>query len=60
MFLTGQEEIESVEKQIHENLQRLPEDKRNMKTVTIFSSLPSEQQMRVFAPAPVGFRKVAS
>ncbi|KAB1999739.1 hypothetical protein ES319_D12G181700v1 [Gossypium barbadense] len=58
VFLTGQEEIESVEKQIHENLQRLPEDKRNMKTVTIFSSLPSEQQMRVFAPAPAGFRKV--
>ncbi|GMJ09575.1 ROOT INITIATION DEFECTIVE 1 [Hibiscus trionum] len=58
VFLTGQEEIESVEKQIHENLQRLPEEKRNMKTVTIFSSLPSEQQMRVFAPAPAGFRKV--
>ncbi|KAE8661449.1 RNA helicase family protein isoform 2 [Hibiscus syriacus] len=55
VFLTGQEEIESVEKQIHENLQRLPEEKRNMKTVTIFSSLPSEQQMRVFAPAPAGF-----
>jgi ATP-dependent RNA helicase DHX8/PRP22 len=27
--------------------------------VPIFSSLPSEQQMRVFMPAPAGHRKVA-
>ncbi|XWS64175.1 hypothetical protein CRYUN_Cryun06bG0163900 [Craigia yunnanensis] len=58
VFLTGQEEIESVEKQIQENLKQLPEDSRKISTVSIFSSLPSEQQMRVFAPAPAGFRKV--
>ncbi|XVE74352.1 hypothetical protein DITRI_Ditri12bG0010500 [Diplodiscus trichospermus] len=58
VFLTGQEEIESVEKQIQENLKQLPEDSRKILTVSIFSSLPSEQQMRVFAPAPAGFRKV--
>ncbi|XVE91626.1 hypothetical protein REPUB_Repub01dG0026400 [Reevesia pubescens] len=58
VFLTGQEEIESVEKQIQEYLKQLPEDNRKIWTVSIFSSLPSEQQMRVFAPAPAGFRKV--
>ncbi|PKI52734.1 hypothetical protein CRG98_026885 [Punica granatum] len=58
VFLTGQEEIESVERTVHEQLRQLPEGKRNIVTYPIFSSLPSEQQMRVFAPTPAGFRKV--
>ncbi|KAL5553616.1 hypothetical protein UlMin_041017 [Ulmus minor] len=58
VFLTGQEEIESVERLIKEKLQQLPEDSKKLFPVPIFSSLPSEQQMRVFAPAPAGFRKV--
>ena len=59
VFLTGQEEIESVERLVQEKLQQLPETKRKLTTVPIFSSLPSEQQMRVFMPAPPGHRKVA-
>lgn len=58
VFLTGQEEIESVERLLQERLQQLPEASRKLITVPIFSSLPSEQQMRVFAPAADGFRKV--
>ncbi|XP_030547156.1 pre-mRNA-splicing factor ATP-dependent RNA helicase DEAH10 isoform X2 [Rhodamnia argentea] len=58
VFLTGQEEIESVERLIQERLRQLPESNRNMWTVSIFSSQPSEKQMRVFAPTPPGFRKV--
>ncbi|KAK1553221.1 hypothetical protein Q3G72_035119 [Acer saccharum] len=58
VFLTGQEEIESVERLVQERLQQLPEPIRKLKAVPIFSSLPSEQQMRVFAPAAAGFRKV--
>ncbi|KAK4841951.1 hypothetical protein QYF36_013139 [Acer negundo] len=58
VFLTGQEEIESVERLVQERLQQLPEPIRKLITVPIFSSLPSEQQMRVFAPAAAGFRKV--
>ncbi|KAL5828622.1 hypothetical protein ACOSQ3_018090 [Xanthoceras sorbifolium] len=58
VFLTGQEEIESVERLVQERLQQLPEPSRKLITIPIFSSLPSEQQMRVFAPAAVGFRKV--
>ncbi|PON79698.1 RNA helicase, ATP-dependent DEAH box [Parasponia andersonii] len=58
VFLTGQEEIESVERLIKERVQQLPENSRKLVTVPIFSSLPSEQQMRVFAPTPAGYRKV--
>lgn len=57
-FLTGQEEIESVERLIHERVNQLPEGGQKLVTVPIYSSLPSEQQMNVFKPAPSGFRKV--
>ncbi|KAJ6910237.1 pre-mRNA-splicing factor ATP-dependent RNA helicase DEAH10 [Populus alba x Populus x berolinensis] len=58
VFLTGQEEIEGVERLVQEQLQKLPEESRKLLTAPIFSSLPSEQQMRVFMPAPAGHRKV--
>lgn len=58
VFLTGQEEIESVERLIKERLQQLPEGRQKLLTAPIFSALPSEKQMRVFAPAPTSFRKV--
>ncbi|GMP92377.1 hypothetical protein CsSME_00042626 [Camellia sinensis var. sinensis] len=58
VFLTGQEEIESVERLVQEKLRQLPEDNQKVKVLSIFSSLPSEKQMQVFMPAPTGFRKV--
>ncbi|XP_027913918.1 pre-mRNA-splicing factor ATP-dependent RNA helicase DEAH10 [Vigna unguiculata] len=58
VFLTGQEEIESVERLINEKLPQLPQENKKLLIVPIFAALPSEQQMRVFAPAPSGFRKV--
>ncbi|CAK9142426.1 unnamed protein product [Ilex paraguariensis] len=58
VFLTGQEEIESVERLVQERLLQLPEVNQKLLTFPIFSSLPSEKQMKVFMPAPVGFRKV--
>lgn len=58
VFLTGQEEIESVERLINEKLPQLPQESQKLVVVPIFAALPSEQQMRVFAPAPSGFRKV--
>ncbi|KAG8371749.1 hypothetical protein BUALT_Bualt13G0120400 [Buddleja alternifolia] len=58
VFLTGQEEIESIERLVQERLPKLPESKRKLSVVSIFASLPSEKQMKVFMPAPVGFRKV--
>ncbi|CAH8390153.1 unnamed protein product [Eruca vesicaria subsp. sativa] len=58
VFLTGQEEIESVERLVKEKLKDLPEDERKLLPLVIYSALPSEKQTRVFAPAPTGFRKV--
>ncbi|KAL8533626.1 hypothetical protein ACS0TY_009866 [Phlomoides rotata] len=58
VFLTGQEEIESIERLIQERLPKLPESKRKLLVVPIFASLPSEKQMKVFMPPPTGFRKV--
>ncbi|XP_027360801.1 pre-mRNA-splicing factor ATP-dependent RNA helicase DEAH10 isoform X2 [Abrus precatorius] len=58
VFLTGQEEIESVERLINERLTQLPQGNQMLLVVPIFAALPSEQQMRAFAPAPSGFRKV--
>ncbi|XP_020268965.1 pre-mRNA-splicing factor ATP-dependent RNA helicase DEAH10 [Asparagus officinalis] len=57
-FLTGQEEIESVERLVHERARQLPEGSQKILTAPIYSSLPSEQQMNVFKPAPSGSRKV--
>ncbi|XP_010260281.1 PREDICTED: pre-mRNA-splicing factor ATP-dependent RNA helicase DEAH10 [Nelumbo nucifera] len=58
VFLTGQEEIESVERLVQERVQQLPEGSRNLLVIPMFSSLPSEQQMRAFRPAPSCSRKV--
>ncbi|CAM8947648.1 unnamed protein product [Rhodiola kirilowii] len=58
VFLTGQEEIESVERFIREKLQQLPEDNRKLLPIPIYASLPYEKQMQVFKPAPNGIRKV--
>lgn len=58
VFLTGQEEIESIERLIHERLPKLPESKCKLLVIPIFASLPSEKQMKVFMPPPNGYRKV--
>lgn len=58
VFLTGQEEIEAVEGLLKEKLQHLSMDKQNLLSIPVFASLPSEQQMKAFMPAPAGFRKV--
>ncbi|KAF5790761.1 putative RNA helicase [Helianthus annuus] len=58
VFLSGQEEIESIEGLVRENLKKLPEANQKLLIYPLFSSLPSEKQMKVFTPAPVGFRKV--
>lgn len=58
VFLTGQEEIDAVERLIKERLSKLPQENQKLQVVPIYAALPSEQQMRAFAPAPSGFRKV--
>ncbi|GMH20498.1 hypothetical protein Nepgr_022339 [Nepenthes gracilis] len=58
VFLTGQEEIEAVEGLIQERIRQLPAGNQKLVAVPIYSSLPSDQQMKVFMPVPDGFRKV--
>ncbi|KMZ59607.1 putative ATP-dependent RNA helicase [Zostera marina] len=58
VFLTGQEEIESVERLVKERVCQLAEDKQKVLIVPMYSSLPSEQQMAAFKKAPPGFRKI--
>ncbi|KAG6556147.1 hypothetical protein Mapa_002088 [Marchantia paleacea] len=58
VFLTGQEEIENMERLLTERIAFLPEGSRKILVAPIYAALPSEQQMRVFEPAPSGVRKV--
>lgn len=58
VFLTGQEEIESMERLLRERAAYLPEGMQNLSVVSIYAALPSEQQMQAFKPASVGYRKV--
>lgn len=58
VFLTGQEEIESVERLVKERVCQLAENKQKVLIVPMYSSLPSEQQMAAFKKAPPGFRKI--
>eukprot|EP01018_Ginkgo_biloba_P026806 Gb_11931 [translate_table: standard] len=58
VFLTGQEEIESMERLLRERAAHLPEGTPKISVVPIYAALPCEQQMQVFQPAPAGFRKV--
>uniref|UniRef100_A0A7I4EI91 RNA helicase n=1 Tax=Physcomitrium patens TaxID=3218 RepID=A0A7I4EI91_PHYPA len=58
LFLTGQEEIESMERLLKERASHLSPKVPKLLVVPIYAALPSEQQMRVFQPAPDGTRKV--
>ena len=58
LFLTGQEEIESMERLLKERASHLSQNVQKLLVVPIYAALPSEQQMRVFQAAPVGTRKV--
>ncbi|MFS7903147.1 putative RNA helicase [Helianthus anomalus] len=51
-------EYESIEGLVRENLKKLPEANQKLLIYPLFSSLPSEKQMKVFTSAPVGFRNV--
>ena len=57
VFLTGQEEIENMEKLLIEQTKDLKSDLKLM-VCPIFSSLPSAQQALIFEKTPAGCRKV--
>eukprot|EP00850_Spirogloea_muscicola_P014566 SM000105S13911 [mRNA] locus=s105:306688:310827:- [translate_table: standard] len=63
VFLTGQEEIEAMERLLRDRAAALPPPAAGgpsaaLAPVPIYAALPSEQQLRAFHPAPPGVRKV--
>lgn len=58
VFLTGQEEIESVQKVLEEYGPVCPPGTPKMIICPIYASLPSHQQMAVFQNTPQGCRKI--
>ena len=58
VFLTGQEEIENMEKLLNEHARALPAECDKLLVCPIFASLPTSQQAKVFDKAPANTRKV--
>ena len=61
VFLTGQHEIESVRGALEERATKLRQAHPSgcgVDICAIYAAMPSEQQLRAFAPAPTGFRKI--
>lgn len=60
VFLTGQDEIEDMERLLTERVRALPREatERELLVTPIFAALPPELQMKAFDPAPPNTRKV--
>lgn len=58
VFLTGQEEIESLGKLLRHKEKLLPPQAMKLIVCELYSALSPEQQMAVFDPCPPGARKI--
>ncbi|GBG24565.1 ATP-dependent RNA helicase DHX8 [Hondaea fermentalgiana] len=58
IFLTGQEEIEAAREMLVQRTRGLGSRIKELIVCPIYASLPSEEQAKVFVPAPPGARKV--
>ncbi|KAJ1333698.1 ATP-dependent RNA helicase DHX8/PRP22 [Microdochium nivale] len=58
LFLTGQEEIDTSCEILHERMKALGPNVPELLILPVYSALPSENQSRIFDPAPPGTRKV--
>eukprot|EP01113_Clastostelium_recurvatum_P038740 TRINITY_DN5828_c0_g1_i4.p1 TRINITY_DN5828_c0_g1~~TRINITY_DN5828_c0_g1_i4.p1 ORF type:complete len:671 (+),score=182.62 TRINITY_DN5828_c0_g1_i4:464-2476(+) len=58
VFLTGREEIDSMEKLLKEKMKLFPSGTRDLLVCPIYAALPPEQQLKVFEPTPPNMRKV--
>ncbi|KAL1810558.1 hypothetical protein ACET3Z_027548 [Daucus carota] len=58
VFLTGQEEIESAEEILKQRTKSLGTKIAELIICPIYANLPTEQQAKIFEPAPEGARKV--
>jgi ATP-dependent RNA helicase DHX8/PRP22 len=58
LFLTGQEEIDTSCEILFERMKALGSTVPELIILPVYATLPSEQQSRIFEPAPEGARKV--
>lgn len=58
IFLTGQEEIESLQERLNFIGKKLKGKMKELIVVPIYASLPPELQAEIFKPTPIGARKV--
>ncbi|KQK06502.1 pre-mRNA-splicing factor ATP-dependent RNA helicase DEAH1-like [Brachypodium distachyon] len=58
LFLTGQEEIETVEEILKQRMKALGSKMAELVICPIYANLPTELQAKIFLPAPAGARKV--
>lgn len=58
VFLTGQEEIESLGRMLREKMSEIQSGAPRLNVVLLFAALSPEDQMKVFEPTPAGTRKV--
>uniref|UniRef100_A0A0E0L230 RNA helicase n=1 Tax=Oryza punctata TaxID=4537 RepID=A0A0E0L230_ORYPU len=58
LFLTGQEEIDTVEEILRQRLRVLGGKVAELVICPIYANLPAELQAKIFEPAPAGARKV--
>lgn len=58
VFLTGQEEIDTACETLYERMKGMGERVPKLHILPVYSALPSDQQSRIFDPAPPGERKV--
>ncbi|KAI6215765.1 hypothetical protein M3Y94_00423000 [Aphelenchoides besseyi] len=52
LFLTGQEEIEDACKRLNKEIANVGPDAGNLNCIPLYSTLPPNQQQRIFDPAP--------
>lgn len=58
VFLTGQEEIETMEETLNDACQKLGDLIKNMIVAPIYANMPPKLQQRIFEPTPPHSRKV--
>jgi len=58
VFMTGQEEIQSLERLLTQRCRLLPPEAPKLVICPIFAALPQHQQLKVFEPTPAECRKV--
>jgi ATP-dependent RNA helicase DHX8/PRP22 len=57
LFLTGQEEIDTACQVLTDRMKKLGDEAPELIILPVYSALPTEQQTRIFEPAPAGSRK---